>query len=847
MDDARNVFTALLLMSAFASVGHSQTASPQSGNPPGGGKTPTEPMGDASFETVVVTASPGTTTEFRSSVSVNSISVDEVGKFAPRSTAEIFRNIPGIRSEAGGGNAGNANIIVRGLPAASGGAKFLQLHEDGLPVLEFGDIAFGNADIFLRSDWSVERIESVRGGSASTFASNSPGGVINFISNTGERPVSRLGYMKGLDFDWDEVDFEYGGPISEGWRGHIAGYVRSGEGPKDTGFTANSGYQVKANITRELDNGYIRVNFKRLDDRLCCSLAGPAVLSGTNGNPKISKLPGYDFMNDAIQSPYLASDLYIDGAGRPAVADTRDGTRPMVTALGSEVHLDLLEGWQVTDKFRYSRTSSEFLAPFVAGAPRAQDLANQIAGITNPATQGNATLRFYNGPRAGEVVADPSTLNGNGRLVDIVYFNSTVHSFDNVTNDLQLSRLFVLNEGSSFRTTVGLYTVRQDIDMDWHWNGYVQEVKPHGALLDVIAPDSTVMTLGGQTGFGNGFGGCCVRRYDVTYEIEAPYAQFSYETGKLNLDASVRYDQGSAVGTIAGGAQRTMDVNGDGVISPPETRVFVVDNAHPSPVDYDYRYWSYSAGANYLITDNLAGFARFSRGSRANADRLLFGPAVSMTTGGLLDDNAAIDAVDQVEAGVKVRNISWVHGDLDVFATFFYTEAEENNVDITIVPLTFFNREYEAHGLELLANYRVGHFRLDGNLTYTSAEITKDFINPAVVGNTPQRLPKLLYRLTAAYSALASDLDVGFNLIGQTDGFGDDANGVHIPGYAYVNLFANYRVSDHFSVGLNVNNAFDEIVVDNVDVGTITPGSSIVTTPRAISGRSSTLQVLFSF
>jgi outer membrane receptor protein involved in Fe transport len=212
-----------------------------------------------------------------------------------------------------------------------------------------------------------------------------------------------------------------------------------------------------------------------------------------------------------------------------------------------------------------------------------------------------------------------------------------------------------------------------------------------------------------------------------------------------------------------------------------------------------------------------------------------------------VDDNAAIDAVDQVEAGVKVRNIAWVPGDLDVFATFFYTEAEENNVDITIVPLTFFNREYKAHGLELLASYGVGNFRLDGNLTYTSAEITKDFINPAVVGNTPQRLPKLLYRLTAAYSTLGNDLDVGFNLIGQTDGFGDDANGVHIPGYAYVNLFANYQVSEHFSVALNVNNAFDEIVVDNVDVGSITPGSAIVTTPRALSGRSSTLQAVFTF
>jgi outer membrane receptor protein involved in Fe transport len=56
-----------------------------------------------------------------------------------------------------------------------------------------------------------------------------------------------------------------------------------------------------------------------------------------------------------------------------------------------------------------------------------------------------------------------------------------------------------------------------------------------------------------------------------------------------------------------------------------------------------------------------------------------------------------------------------------------------------------------------------------------------------------------------------------------------------------------YRFNERLSLALNVNNAFDEIVVDNVDVGTIQPGTSIVTTPRAISGRSSTLQVRFDF
>ena len=59
------------------------------------GQEPETPQ-DA-FETVVVTASSGQTTQFRSSISVNSISVDEVAEFSARGTAEIFRNIPGVR------------------------------------------------------------------------------------------------------------------------------------------------------------------------------------------------------------------------------------------------------------------------------------------------------------------------------------------------------------------------------------------------------------------------------------------------------------------------------------------------------------------------------------------------------------------------------------------------------------------------------------------------------------------------------------------------------------------------------------------------------------------------------
>ena len=50
----------------------------------------------------------------------------------------------------------------------------MQFQEDGLPVLNFGDIAFGTADTFVRADYNIDRVELVRGGSASTATVTAP-------------------------------------------------------------------------------------------------------------------------------------------------------------------------------------------------------------------------------------------------------------------------------------------------------------------------------------------------------------------------------------------------------------------------------------------------------------------------------------------------------------------------------------------------------------------------------------------------------------------------------------------------------------------------------------------------
>jgi outer membrane receptor protein involved in Fe transport len=161
-----------------------------------------------------------------SATSTSSIKENEITRIAPRSLAELFRNLPGIRVEAGVGEGAN-NYTVRGLPMVGTGAKYLQFQEDGLPVLEFGNLGSIGSDSFIRADLNVASVESIRGGSASTFASNAPGGVINLVSKTGDVDGGSVQATGGLDHEMYRLDFDYGGKLSETWRFHIGGFYRA--------------------------------------------------------------------------------------------------------------------------------------------------------------------------------------------------------------------------------------------------------------------------------------------------------------------------------------------------------------------------------------------------------------------------------------------------------------------------------------------------------------------------------------------------------------------------------------------------------------------------------------------
>jgi outer membrane receptor protein involved in Fe transport len=265
----------------------------------------------------------------------------------------------------------------------------------------------------------------------------------------------------------------------------------------------------------------------------------------------------------------------------------------------------------------------------------------------------------------------------------------------------------------------------------------------------------------------------------------------------------------------------------------------VLNLANPSPINYSYNYFSYSFGANYRFTDAVAGFARYSRGARANADRIAIGPAINTTTGGLLDEEAAVDFVTQSELGLKYRS-----GPLSLFATGFYARAEEQNFDQNRpVGQQFVDRKYRSYGLELEAAYRSGSFSIAGSGTYTDSKITRDALNPATVGNRPKRQAKFVYNITPQFDI--DKLTVGANVVGTSSSFTQDSNNLKLPGFTQVNAFASFRPIERVQLSLNANNLFDVNGFTEAEEDSI-PANGVVRA-RSINGRTVSASVRFEF
>lgn len=773
-----------------------------------------------------------------SAISASVVDDHDLAQFSVSSIAGIMQNIPGIRSETSDID-GFSAITIRGLPLAAEGSKFLQLQEDGLPVLEFGDIQFAGIDQFLRADLTLAQVQAIRGGSASTFASNSPGGLINFISHTGEKAGGVVQVSSGVGHDLKRIDFAYGSPLGEGWRFHVGGFYRSGEGPREIGYNGFKGGQIKANITKEFDGGYIRFYGKYLDDRQPNYGTMPVTITGTDADPAIGFLPGYDPRSQGYISPLTASFAEVDRNNRPTVIDARDGLAAAVKALGMEAQFEIA-GFTVTNRFRYSDISGAYndSAPFVT-AP-----APFFTRFGGP----GARLTYAAGPASGQAINDARLLSLSVRL------RADLESLDNVTNDLRASRVWEAGEGK-LTTTAGIYTSRQDIAMFWNFANTLQDLAGGGrnAPVNITTATGAPVTDTGTLAYGFAVGlpfSIYHNRYDVEYNTLAPYGSVNYQIGKLAVGASMRWDKGDVGGQVFSpgfGDGRApfapIDVNGDGQISLAERRVPVLPLTRPATVDYGYDYVSWSAGVNYRFADSLSAFARVSRGGRASAENAIGTETLDPVAGRPANPEIIVSMVKQAEAGVKYRK-----GGLSLFLTGFWASTDERNAQITADAsgqafVAQIKRTYSAKGLEFEGEWRRGPFTLVAGATYTDAAIDKDQLDPAFDGRIPRHIPDFAFFLRP--SAEWDRFALGAVINGTTESFAQDVNQLVQPGYVLVSPFVQYRPAQGLTLAVNAFNVFNQLAVVAIQAPAIPPSG--IANAQVMNGRTVTASLRYAF
>ncbi|MBI5721905.1 MAG: TonB-dependent receptor [Burkholderiales bacterium] len=760
---------ALAAVLVLATQAHAQT-------PPAAADAAAAAGDGLKLDTIVITGSTVLRSKMKQSVSVSTVGLDQVGNLVASSATEVLRAVPGLRAESTGGE-GNANLGVRGLPMSDGGGRYVQLQEDGLPILLFGDISFATADQFLRADNNLDSIDVLRGGSAATLSTNSPGAIVNFISRNGKTPGGSIGMSVGLDHRQQRVDYGVGTALGNKTWLHVGGFYRIGEGVRPTNVTAENGGQVKLSLLKEFDTGYVRFTFKQLDDKTPTYLPVPVRLNGNT----IEQIPGVDPRTAFFINSNFAQDPVIDRNGNAVITSPADGLSVQVRSFGVEGQFKLGEGWSLTNRFRKSDIGGRFIGVFPAGSAPTDPAngANQYTGTT-PAFSAHI-------------------------------FNTSLDDMGNVFNDLRLQKEIVLGAGSRLALTGGLFSGTQKIAQTWYWNRYNISLRGEGAvLLDNAGAQTNLPVAPGTLTWG----GCCVRSFAYDITAVAPYAAASWELGALIVDASLRYDK------QRGSGYYMEDVGTTGVW----------DRAVATRVNYSTDGSSYSLGANYEISKDMAAFGRASRGiSWKSPDRVLGANNVAR---GIEEYQG--NEVTQFEGGVKLRR-----GALSAFVTAFFAKTKEG-AGFEVTTQTYKDNSYDSKGVEAELAWRSGSLRVQGGATFTKAEITSG----ANTGKTPRRQADLVYQVTPSYSLGA--LEFGGALVGTTKSYAQDDNQVVLPAYYVVNAFANYEFAPNTTFSLGVNNLFDKVGYTEAEgQGNLTNNALYIA--RSINGRSVRASLKYTF
>ncbi|MBB5716741.1 TonB-dependent receptor domain-containing protein [Sphingomonas aerophila] len=774
------------------------------------GTTDTNPaVTNESLDDVVVT---GQTTRDRplitASADITYADRGAIDRRAPRSTADLLELVPGIFVEGTAGQVSN-NYSVRGLQG--GGQRFVQLEEDGMPILYGG----GGADFFFDQDLTIDRLEAVKGGSSGVLTVNGAGATINFISrrpNFNEPEGSARFTL--YDYGLKRGEFYYSQPLADKLAFSVGGYVQSNPGVRKNPFDY-AGWRLKGILEYRFDGGgSIRLSARGGDVENAYYATQPYRYD--NGKP--AEIPGLDtqfgniggdsFTNIAVPvSTFAHSSGFREFRGR-------DGIKARTAQVRLDIDKPITDTIELFARARYLKYSYDFNGIFPGSGTGNAGLTSAVNYITpgtnspinDLLTLGTAAFptltRFgIKNLRTGVIlgsdqVAELNALNGNGFLQRTTLNHDFVDGRDFGSN-VGARWEFESGRIKNSLTVGAMYYNSKRAQDQSATASVVNDVRSNSDIYDIVALNAPNQEIGvlsdnGLVSYGD-WGAGIRERLDSAVSL---YANDEIAIGDLRIDGGIRWESidGEFRDGQAAAVNQPVPAGTAGVVR----TVGSTFNGQYAITKRTQDKIAWTVGANYLITPSLAIYARYANGFQTN-------------------NTDPITTIELYEAGVRYQYGRFFSGTATVFRTNFndqnYNFANPTNpsqqqnlnadlrtegveIDAVVRPTSWFAVNFQG----VFQKPKLKNLQLDGVDQGSAFE-----------GNRPERTPAQLYSITPTLTLPNGfgELYGRYKFVGKI--FADNGNGVALPSYGVTSVGVTLNLTDRLQLNVNAENVFDVI------------------------------------
>ena len=732
---------------------------------------------------------------------------EDILRKAPKSTADLLELVPGIFVEGTAGAISN-NYSVRGLQG--GGQRFVQLEEDGLPILYSG----GGADFFFDNDLTIDRLEAVKGGSSGVLTVNGAGATINFISRKPNFVEAEgIARITAYDYGQKRAEFYYSQPITDKLAFNVGGYIQSNPGVRENPFDYQ-GWRLKGALEYRFDDGgSIRLSAKGGNVENAYYATQPYAYadgkpSGIPGlGTQFGNVGGDAFANLAVPvSTFVESDGFRD-------FKYRDGVKVKTAQVRLDIDKPVSDSFNLFLKTRYFKYSYDFNGLFPGSGTGNAGLTSAVNYLTPGAsspinsllTAGAlafpATVRFgIKNLRTGVVLganqtAQLNALNGNGFLQRTTLNHDFVSGKDFGVN--AGGRWEFEGNGFTNSLTAGVmyYNVKRSQNQS-ATASVVNDVRTNSDIYDIVALDAANNVVGtlsdnGLVSYGD-WGAGIRDRNDSTISL---YVNDEVAIGDLRIDGGVRWESDSAT---------ARDGNSAAVNQPVQPGVVGVIRDVGSTFDGTFttrkatrKKAAYTIGANYQFTPNFAVYARYANGFQTN-------------------NVDPITTIELYEAGVRYQYGRLINGSLTVFRTNFKNQSYNFADPVNPTQQSNINADLRTNGVEFDLIVRpIDWFSVNLQGVLQDPKLVNLEINGAnqagFEGNRPERTPSKLFTITPVVELPngLGEVYARYKYIGKI--FADAGNGVALPGYGVTSAGVTLNLSDRLQASFNVDNIFNVI------------------------------------